>query len=62
MRTLPDKWNPRLWLRSWLTAPSWTEREQAAAAKARSEKVMAEFRATCDAIRESRAAEQVTDR
>ena len=22
MRALPDKWNPRIWLREWLNAPS----------------------------------------
>lgn len=30
MRALPDKWNPRLWVRDWLTAPSKNEAKQAA--------------------------------
>lgn len=25
MSKLPDKWNPRLWLRDWLSAPSQAE-------------------------------------
>ncbi|HEL5572168.1 hypothetical protein [Stenotrophomonas maltophilia] len=34
MRALSDKWNPRLWLREWLNAPSRNEREQAERIKA----------------------------
>jgi hypothetical protein len=30
MRALSDKWNPRLWIRNWLTAPSRKELEQQA--------------------------------
>lgn len=28
MRALSDKWNPRIWLREWLNAPSASQREQ----------------------------------
>lgn len=31
MRALPDKWNPRLWLRDWLNKPSQAELEERAA-------------------------------
>lgn len=31
---LPDRWNPRLWLRNWLLAPSHGERAFKAAFKA----------------------------
>lgn len=34
MRALSDKWNPRLWLREWLNAPSRNEREQSERIKA----------------------------
>lgn len=27
MRALPNKWNPRIWLRNWLLAPSREEEE-----------------------------------
>lgn len=30
MRALPDKWNLRIWLRDWLTAPSAAEAQQSA--------------------------------
>lgn len=59
---LPDRWNPRLWVRDWLSAPSRAERERWEAAKVNSDVAWSEFRADCDAIRERRAAARVTDR
>jgi hypothetical protein len=34
MRTLSDKWNPRLWLRDWLNKPSQAELKERRAAEA----------------------------
>lgn len=45
MRALSDKWNPRLWLREWLNAPSRFEREQAERVKAGMRKVMQDWHA-----------------
>lgn len=39
MRSLPDKWNPRLWLRNWINRPSLEELE----ARARGERASREF-------------------
>ena len=37
MRALPDRWNPRVWLRDWLVAPSRIERMRRDASKARAD-------------------------
>jgi len=57
MRTLPDRWNVRVWLRDWLTAPSRAERERSAAAKLKSDEAWAAFCAENDVIKARRVAE-----
>ena len=57
MRPLPNRWNPRVWLRDWLIAPSRVEREQKDAAKARADEAWSSFCAQNDAVRARRAAE-----
>lgn len=47
MRTLPDKWNPRLWLREWLNNPSQNELKDRAAAEAEARKFFSEMEARC---------------
>ncbi len=40
-----DKWNPRLWLREWLNAPSRNDREQSERIRAGMRKVFADWHA-----------------
>lgn len=54
MRTLPDKWNPRLWLRDWLTAQSKSELAQEARTRAGIRAATSAWHAKQDAIDASR--------
>lgn len=47
---VPDKWNPRLWLRAWLLAPSKTEAAQAARIRAGVEAACAAWESNHSAI------------